>query len=196
MAATPLRRWAPVVVVLLLAGCDGGDIEPGDAAQTAAEAVDGEEDAAADDAAAADDTAAADDSEAAEDALCALVAGVDLEAAFDGQVTFGELDARSPKACVVPIEGADGEGLTVQLGSADVFELKLGAAEGQDVPSERLDIGQDAVLIGNADLTVLVDGDTSLRVGLSAFFEEGLLPPDEVLQEGVRAVAEGVLPQL
>jgi len=134
---------------------------------------------------------------AAEPGLCDLLGDIDLVAAFEGEMTFGEISTRSAKACVVPITGAEGEGLTVQIpGGAEFFESRLAQVEYQGLPVTRLDLGQEAIRIGDSNVIVLVDDDTTLSIHMQAFYLEETPPPAEVLRRGVEATAAGLMERL
>lgn len=130
--------------------------------------------------------------------VCAVVQSVDLEDAFAGTLEFGVPQERSEVACVVPVEGAEGEGLIVQVTSPGNYQAKAGFEDQESVPFERIDgLGQEAFLANEADLNVLVDDDTALSAGISAIFmEENQRPEADVLKAGLTELAQALLATL
>lgn len=120
---------------------------------------------------------------------------LDLSAAFGGALQFGEVrEYPSGEGCSATVDGAEGEGLLVQRTIAGNYEAKA-AYEDQGLPFARLDgLGQEAFIVNEADLNVLIDADTALSVGISAFFFGDTEPPDApTLEAGLVAVARAVL---
>lgn len=185
------RRTAAATLAiagLLTAACGGDDATTEEPAA--------EEQAATDEAAEQEATEqeSASDAEAAAEGLCATVVAVDLTQAFDGTLEFGEPNESSvSESCIVPVEGAEGEGLIVQVTTEATYEEKA-KFEQQGVPFTRVDgLGMEAFLVNEADLNVLLDDGTAVVVAISAFFVQNDLPPAETLQEGLTAVAEAVV---
>lgn len=177
-------------VVLAACGAEAGEGEAGGGPEGAADAEASETGPAAARVGAAEGPGTEDRSP-----LCSAVASVDLGAAFGGGLTFGTpRSLRGRPVCMVPVRGAEGEGLIVQKTSAGFYEAKAGY-EDQGVPFERLpDLGREAFIINNADLNVLLDEDEALSVGLSAIFTGGQEPPPgERLREGLVRVARAVI---
>ena len=198
MTRTPRRALraaaaAPLLVAGLLTASCGGDDETTTEQEpeaTEEQAAEGEEDAeAADEESSSDDTAAA--------GLCATVTSVDLTAAFDDMLTFGEAQGTEARAfCTVPVDGAEGEGLLVQVTTEDNYQARRDL-EQQDVPFEEIDgLGAEAFIINEADLNVLLDDGTAVQVALQAFFVQNEPPPAEVVQDGLVTVAEAVVDSL
>jgi hypothetical protein len=110
--------------------------------------------------------------------ICDLIASVDLSAAFGGAIQFGETRGSTMvDSCTVPVVGAEGEGLIVQITIAENYEAKA-LYEDQGLPFERLDgLGQEAFIVNDADLNVLLNDTESLMVGLSAIYVGETAPP-------------------
>ena len=193
------RPSAPVIALacaVLVASCGSGDASDDssddasdDIASTGAEAPPTAP-------AAADASDSAGDSPAAANgSLCNPLLAVDLSTAFGGTLQFGEVSEFATSAgCTIPIAGAEGEGLLVQLTIPENYEAKA-LFEEQGFPFKSLDgLGQTAFIVNEADLNVLIDTDTALSVGLSAFFVGDVeLPEPATVEAGLVAVAEAVL---
>lgn len=189
------RRAAAATLViagLLTAACGGDDTTTEEPAEAAEEQAATQEPADQE----TSDSSAAEEpgEEAAAEGLCATVVSVDLFAAFGNTMEFGEpSDVTGREACVVPIEGAEGEGLIVQVTTEDNYQAKR-AFEEQGVPFTEIDgLGAEAFIVNEADLNVLLEDGSAVNVGISAFFVQNDLPPAETLQEGLTAVAEAVV---
>ena len=192
----PLRAAAaaPLLVAgLLTASCGGNDetatIEQEPAA-TEEQAAEGQENAEA----ANEESSSADPAAAG---LCATVTSVDLTAAFDDMLTFGEAQGTGARAfCTVPVDGAEGEGLLVQVSTEDSYQARRDL-EQQDVPFEEIDdLGAEAFIINEANLNVLLADGTAVQVAIQAFFVQNEPPPPEVVQDGLVTVAEAVVDSL
>jgi hypothetical protein len=125
--------------------------------------------------------------------LCAIVTAVDLEAAFDGQLTFGE--ARGDETyCALPLIDAEGEGLMVgTAGTVPIYEAKAAYAD-QGAPFRKVEgLGVDAFLINHAELLVRRADDSVTTVAVQAFFLDREAPPAEVVERGLLEVGRAVL---
>ena len=191
------RRSAPAIALacaVLVAGCGSDDSsddasddiastgdEPPPTAPTAADASD------------PDDTDTDTDTDTG--GVCGPLGSLDLAAAFGGTLQFGEVsEFASGAGCSAAVDGAEGEGLLVQLTIPENYEAKA-LYEEQDLPFTRLDgLGQEAFIVNEADLNVLIDADSALSVGLSAFFIGDVeVPEPSIVEAGLVAVAEAVL---
>lgn len=76
--------------------------------------------------------------------LCATSTALDLVAAFDGQLAFGEAHGEDT-SCTLKIVDAEGEGLMVRIaGTVPIFEAKAAYAD-QGVPFREVEgLGVDA----------------------------------------------------
>lgn len=127
--------------------------------------------------------------------ICDLLGSVDLSAAFGGAIQFGEPSGIADRdACTVPVVGAEGEGLIVQITIAENYEAKA-QYEDQGLPFERLDgLGQEAFIVNDADLNVLLNDTESLSVGLSAIYVGETAPPAaDVVKAGLIDVATALV---
>ena len=178
------------VAGLLAAACGGDDAttdEPPEAAQDQEATDDPAEQQATEQESASDEQASAD-------GLCATVVAVDLTQAFDGTLEFGEPSESSVgESCIVPVEGAEGEGLIVQVTTEATYEEKA-KFEQQGVPFTTVDgLGAEAFIVNEADLNVLLDDGSAVVVAISAFFVDSEPPSAQTLQDGLTTVAEAVV---
>lgn len=193
-------------VVVLALGCGGAD-EPTDDATDRTASAGGTDDADAaadadveqpgDDDASEEDDGATDGSEGG---WCALLPTDDIEGLFDGQLELEEPRSAASGGCSWPVVGAEGEGLMAVATTPGTFEALAGYEDQSGVETERLDLGEEALLLNGADLVVRRDGGGELRVALQAFFfseelgGEGAVAPDpEVTRQGLIDLAELVL---
>ena len=125
--------------------------------------------------------------------LCGTVTALDLEAAFDGQLAFGE-PRGDETYCALPIIDAEGEGLMVgTAGTVPIFEAKAAYAD-QGVPFRTVEgLGVDAFLINHAELLVRRADDSVTTVAVQAFFLEREAPSAEVIERGLLEVGRAVL---
>jgi hypothetical protein len=67
--------------------------------------------------------------------------------------------------------------------------------EEQDIPFSTIaGLGEEAFIVNDADLNVLIDADTALSVGLSAFFVGDVeLPDPAIIGAGLVTIAAAVL---
>ncbi|MEZ5116150.1 MAG: hypothetical protein R2737_07770 [Candidatus Nanopelagicales bacterium] len=173
---------ALVTTALLLAACGGGSDPAGGNAADGGGA-----------AAAAQDAGSTGDGGA--DAVCAAVESVDLSAAFGGTLTFGAPQdvTGTGRGCVAAVEGSEGEGLIATVTTGDYYREKA-KYEKQDVPFEWIDgLGEEAFLVNEADLNVLLADDSAVNVAISAFFTSGSPPDPAVLRAGLVTVADAVV---
>jgi hypothetical protein len=171
------------------AGCGGDDdssggddqtTEESTADSTSSEASDTETDTGSD--------------EASAEGLCVAVTSVDLTAAFNGELQFGEAsDVTGRELCLVPIVGAEGEGLVASVKTAENYELKA-EYEDQGLPFEQIDgLGEEAFILNEADLNVLLADGSAISVGLSAVWLSGSPPDPSVVEAGLIEVAEAII---
>jgi hypothetical protein len=174
----PIRTAALAATIALLSaaaascGGDSSDDTDGAAAVTDAPASGGSDSGS-------DTTSSSSGGEASDKGrICELVGSVDLSAAFGGAIQFGEPSGSVGRdVCTVPVVGAEGEGLIVQITIAENYEAKA-LYEDQGLPFERLDgLGQEAFIVNDADLNVLLNDTESLSVGLSAIYVGETAPP-------------------
>lgn len=127
--------------------------------------------------------------------ICDLLGSIELSAAFVGAIQFGEPSGSVGRdVCTVPVVGAEGEGLIVQITIAENYEAKA-LYEEQGLPFERLDgLGQEAFIVNDADLNVLLNDTESLSVGLSAFYVgETAAPAPDVIRAGLIDIATALV---
>ena len=132
--------------------------------------------------------------ESSTEGLCVAVTSVDLTAAFNGELQFGEAsDVTGRELCLVPIVGAEGEGLVATVTIAENYELKAGY-EDQGLPFEQIDgLGEEAFIVNDADLNVLLADGEALAIGLSAVWLSGSPPDAAVIEAGLIEVAEAII---
>jgi len=130
--------------------------------------------------------------------ICAVISSMDLPAAFDDVLTFGETQQRYETVCTVPVQGAAGPGLTIQVVGAGSFEQKAAMSRDQELPLKKIeDLGQEAFLVNEADLNVLINGRTSISIKFSALYTDGRkLPHASLIEAGLTKVARAVLTSL
>lgn len=194
-------------VALLVVACAGSNELPGDGATdpAGAEDTDPAEDADADSTeAAGDDADAAGDEDAAagggsDGDWCALLPTDEVETLFAGQLELGEPRPLQTGGCTWPVVGAEGEGLMVANTTVGTFEALAGYEDGGGVETERLELGDEALLLNGADLAIRRDGE-ELRIALQAIFfseemgGEGAVAPDaDVVRQGLIDLATLVL---
>lgn len=130
-----------------------------------------------------------------DDGPCRSLADVDLSAAFGGALEFDDIDEfATGTGCSAAVIGAEGEGLLVQLTIPENYAAKA-LYEEQDIPFSTIaGLGEEAFIVNDADLNVLIDADTALSVGLSAFFMGDVeLPDPAVIEAGLVTIAAAVL---
>jgi hypothetical protein len=190
-------------VVFVVAGCAGSDAGPegandaGDVADDAdagaTEAADTTEAAAADaedlDGGATDESTA--QASGSEGDWCNALPTDEVQALFDDQLELGEPRSVESGGCVWPVVGAEGEGLMVTATTAGTFEALAAYEDGGGVETERLELGEEALLLNGADLVIRRDGG-ELRLALQAiFFSEEMggdgaeAPDPEVTRQGL-----------
>jgi hypothetical protein len=189
------RRGASSVLVPLLAaglmfaaaGCGGDDDSTSGDDQASEASTAGTTPSAATDADTGSDEASAE-------GLCVAVTSVDLTAAFGGELEFGEAkDSASRETCIVPIVGAEGEGLIVKVTTAENY-AQLALYEDQGVPFRQIEgLGEEAFILNDADLNVLLADGTAVQVAVQAFFVSGSPPDPSTIEPGLVAVAEAVI---
>jgi hypothetical protein len=157
-------------VLLLAIGCGGPD-----------EPVDGTTDATED---------AAEAAGGSTEDWCALLPTDEVEGLFDGQLELEEPRAVEAGGCRWAVVGAEGEGLMATATTPGTFEALAGYEDQSGVETERLDLGEEALLLNGADLVVRRDGGGEIRVALQAFFLS-----EEMGGEGVEAPAAEVARQ-
>jgi hypothetical protein len=128
--------------------------------------------------------------EASAEGLCVAVTSVDLTAAFGGELEFGEAkDSAGGETCIVPIVGAEGEGLIVKVTTAENY-AQLALYEDQGVPFRQIEgLGEEAFILNDADLNVLLADGTAVQ----AFFVSGSPPDPSTIEPGLVAVAEAAI---
>ena len=166
-------------------GCGGDDDFGGGNGQTAKESTSGDR--------LSDDASGSDTGEASGEGLCAVVLSVDLAAAFDGQLEFGEAnDVVRGEICIIPILGAEGEGLIISLTTAGNFEQK--AKFENQLPFKKLDsLGEEAFIVNQSDLNVLLADGTAISIGANAFWADGSPPDGAIVESGLVEIAEAVV---
>lgn len=190
-------------VVVLTIGCAGSNDLPAedgdDATATEATADDPAEDTeeAAADGAVTTDEGPAGDGEAGD--WCARFPTDEVEALFEGQLELDEPRSLASGGCTWPVAGAEGEGLMVANTSVGTFEALAGYEDGGGVETERLELGDEALLLNGADLAIRRGGE-ELRIALQAiFFSEEMggdgaeAPDPAVTRQGLIDLAALVL---
>ena len=193
---TTRRRTSALLAPLMAAGlmfaavgCGGDDDSSGGDDQTPEASTAGSTPSEA------SDTESDDGSdEVGAEGLCVAVTSVDLTAAFDGELEFGEAsDVTGRELCLVPIVGAEGEGLVASVTIAENYELKAGY-EDQGLPFEQIDgLGEEAFIVNDADLNVLLADGEALAIGLSAVWLSGSPPDPAVIEAGLVEIAEAII---
>jgi hypothetical protein len=191
----PIRTATLAATVTLLsvaaASCGGDSSDDTDGAAPATDAP-----ASGGSASGSDTTSSSSGGEASDKGrICDLIASVDLSAAFGGAIEFGEPSGIADRdACTVPVVGAEGEGLIVQITIAENYEAKA-QYEDQGLPFERLDgLGEEAFIVNDADLNVLLNDTESLSVGLSAIYVGETAPPAaDVVRAGLIDIATSLV---
>jgi hypothetical protein len=190
-------------IVVLAVGCGGSNELPaadgGAAATTEATAGDPEavtEEATEAGAAAIEEDAA--DGGGADD-WCALLPTDEVEALFDGQLELDEPRSLQTGGCTWPVVGAEGEGLMVANTSVGTFEALAAYEDGGGVDTERLELGDEALLLNGADLAIRRGGE-ELRIALQAIFfseemggDSAAAPDPDVARQGLIDLAALVL---
>ena len=189
------RQTLPAVAmfaVLLVASCGGSGDETTDDPSNASVSEESAGEASAPDQAGG--SSDEDSGGASPEGLCVAVLSVDLSAAFDQQLEFGEAnDVTGREMCTVVIEGAEGEGLIVKVTSAENYELKA-AYEDEGLPFTEIEsLGEEAFIVNEADLNVLLDDNTALAVSLQGFWVDGSPPAPAVVEAGLVDVAEAII---
>jgi len=104
---------------------------------------------------------------------CDLLSAAELEAAFDGRLSFGRMSGRGPRGrgCTVVL-GGDVEGqLIMQAGNRAAFETRKQSYSGQSsVRMEPVDLGVEAYRVNDYQIIVDAGDDRSLSLGLQVFF--------------------------
>jgi hypothetical protein len=184
MSIRRLQRGLPVLALaVLLASCggDGDGNTPDEASPSDPSQADGQD---------TDEPDAANDQDGAADTTgtwCDWLDTATVEAMFDGVLELTEQRPVNNTSCQWTIVGSEGEGLLTTEVTPGTAELLLLQGESQDVPMEEPDLGAGAVLLNDADLTVIRPDTTEFRVGISAFFADAEQIPDPA------AVRAGIL---
>lgn len=104
---------------------------------------------------------------------CDLLSAAELEAAFDGRLSFGRMSGRGQRGsgCTV-ILGGDVEGqLVMQAGNRAAFEVRKQSYSGQSsVRMEPVDLGVEAYRVNDYQIIVDAGDDRSFTLGLQVFF--------------------------
>lgn len=114
---------------------------------------------------------------------CDLATAAEIESAYGGDFTVTSSDGFGSRGGGCTHEFAEGESLmVVQAGDRATFELYLEANRGAGLHevTEVDGIGEEAWVFGEV-LLLAVDGDTSLRIQLTAFDVEPLSSGEEAL---------------
>jgi hypothetical protein len=189
-------------IAVLTIGCGGADDLADEGADAVAtEEATGEPDAVTDattDEAAGSTAGEAVDGEAT-DGWCALLPTAEVEALFADQVELGDPRSLQAGGCTWPVVGAEGEGLMVAATTVGTFEALAAYEDGGGVETERLELGDEALLLNGADLAIRRGGE-ELRLALQAIYlseemgGEGAEAPDpEVVRQGLIDLATVVL---
>ena len=192
-----LRRAVPTVLALvLLTACGGGSDEPAapDEQQAAdpGGATDGTQD---DDGAAGTGSTQGDTEDGAtqdDQGLCADLPLAEVQAAVGDVVTLtGSSPVPGRDQCDYAIADAEGSGLSVYATTPGLYEQRVAQADMLDEEAvQRPDLGAEAILLNNADLTVVLADGRELVVALQAFYTDGRALDQAAIAEGVLAVGE------
>jgi|GEM_PF-5263946 len=197
---THLRRTVlAVAAALVLAACGG------DAATPPAP------DAAEDEAAAGDDVATDESSDDGNDAVpeqdeqeteesaegwCADFPVADVQAAVGDMVelTDSSPQPNRPEQCNYTVADAEGVGLAFYESNPGLYEQRVAQAEGLDEEAvQRPDLGAEAILLNNADLTILLADGRELVVAVQAFFTDGREVDQAALADAIVSLGELVV---
>jgi hypothetical protein len=191
-------------IAVLAIGCGGTDDPPTEgsddtvATEEVADAQDVVDEEPTDETVGTTEEEAAVDGGASDD-WCALLPTVEVEAFFAEQLELGEPRTLQTGGCTWPVVGAEGEGLMVANTSVGTFEALAAYEDGGGVETERLELGDEALLLNGADLAIRRGGE-ELRLALQAIFlseemgGEGAEAPDpDVVRQGLIDLAAMVL---
>jgi hypothetical protein len=130
--------------------------------------------------------------------FCALIAPEDVSAALGGKLPLGppeELDS----GCKYPaLFGVDGNALAFNRLSRANYDAFKNYENQSGVPFEYIeDLGQEAFVVNNAQVCVLLNDDESLLVGAQVIaFQEELPITQEELKAGLVEIARKVVTEL
>lgn len=177
-----------LAVVVGLTGCGGsGETDDADgAAPNSAEA-------AADDAPepAATDTGSGDGD--ATGTWCDWLDTSEVEGMFGGVLELADQRPVLETSCQWTIVGAEGEGLLTTEVTPGTAALLLEQGQSQSMPLEEPDLGDGAVLLNDADLTVIRADGTEFRIAISAFFTDAPVPDAAAVRAGILALGAAIL---
>lgn len=113
--------------------------------------------------------------------ICAALGSMNLEAAFKNAVAFGDLQQRYERVCTIPVQGAAGPGMTVQVAGAGSYEQKAAMSRNQELPLKQLDdLGREAFIVNESDLNVLVSEGGFVLGQVQGFIHERTHAAQEV----------------
>lgn len=120
---------------------------------------------------------------------CDLLSAAELEAAFDGRLSFGRMSGRGQRGsgCTVMLDGGIEGQLVMQAGNRAAFEVRKQAYSGQSsVRMDPVDLGVEAYRVNDFQIIVDAGDDRSLSLGLQVFFLGDSAPVSE--GEGAQGV--------
>lgn len=104
---------------------------------------------------------------------CDLLRPAELEAAFDGRLSFGRMSGRGQRGsgCTVLLGGGVEGQLVMQAGNRAVFEARKDAYASQSsVKLEPIDLGVEAYRVNDYQIIADAGDDRTLSLGLQVFF--------------------------
>jgi len=104
---------------------------------------------------------------------CDLLSAAELEAAFDGRLSFGRMSGRGQRGsgCTIMLGGGIEGQLVMQAGNRAAFEARKQSYSGQSsVRMEPVDLGVEAYRVNDYQIIVDAGHDKSLSLGLQVFF--------------------------
>lgn len=193
-----MTRAAAILTLLALAGCGTGQ-----------ETTAADDDAAASEQPLAEDAVAEEPepesesepvSEAASEAAsvwCEQLPTDEVTAMFDGVLELTDQRPIADTGCQWSVAGAEGEGLMVgltQTGSLENKRETFAEQEGMEVAEP--DIGADALLLNDADLTIATDDGREILVAVQAFWVDEPAPDLDGLGDGIVELGGTVVDRL
>ena len=130
--------------------------------------------------------------------FCSLISPEDVSAALGGKLPLGPPEA-TDSGCKYPVQfGVDGNALAYNKLSRPNYDAFKNYENQSGVPFEYIEgLGQEAFVVNNAQVCVLLSEDESLLVGAQVLaFQEALPITQEELKSGLIELARTVVTEL